>query len=165
MEFLQYVEGAARTMPESMRWDDLLADAALGLCGEAEEVLETLEAKEAEVEESLDDEIGDAWWYVAAAYRSMAMQMEIEPPDRWRAADDTNASELLRLAARFAERVKKVRYHGEPLSDHAEALLEALGRFGGLLSEMTSTPTAEVWRANVEKLAERYPDGFEPSGR
>jgi hypothetical protein len=91
----------------------------------------------------------------------MSLQMDIEPPDVWRTLDDEEPQALLRVAARFAERAKKVRYHREPLSDHAESCLRLLEGFGGLLGTLSETPTADIWRANVAKLAERYPDGFE----
>jgi NTP pyrophosphatase (non-canonical NTP hydrolase) len=158
MKFETYMEGAARTMPQSMPWRDLLADAALGLCGEAGEIVELVEAGEAAGDE-FDDELGDGWWYVAAAYH--AMDRIPEPFETRRGAESI---ELFRAASLVAESAKKVRYHRDDLEEHLEAILRGLRRYAGVLSSLTDSSDAKVWKQNVDKLAARWPEGFAPEG-
>ena len=156
MKFETYMDGAARTMPSSMAWRDLLADAALGLCGEAGEIVELVEAGEASGD-AFDDELGDGWWYVAAAFHAIE-----RVPESFESPAQTDAVELFRAASRVAESAKKVRYHRDDLSEHVDAILSGLRRYAGVLSSLTDSTDAKVWRQNVEKLAERWPEGFAP---
>lgn len=158
MKFETYMEGAARTMPQSMPWRDLLADAALGLCGEAGEIVELVEAGKS-TGDAFDDELGDGWWYVAAAYHAMD-----RTPESFESSVRADAVELFRAASQVAESAKKVRYHRDDLEDHLEAILGGLRRYGAVLSSLTDSSEAKVWKQNVDKLADRWPDGFAPEG-
>lgn len=159
MEFSEYMDGAAQTMPEELGSRDLLADAALGMCGEAGEILEVLEGLEPA---ELDDELGDGWWYVAAAYHAL----EIRPAEVTEATDapEVERLDLFRAACRVAECAKKVRYHHDPLEEHRDAILAGLRIYATVLSSLSDTADAEIWRANIAKLADRYPEGFVPGG-
>ncbi len=154
MTFREYMQRAARTLPDDLGSRDLLADAALGLCGEAEEI-DTASSTDAR-----DDEIGDGWWYVAAICHALAIEPESIPPHASPADAEIG---LFRSACRIAERAKKVRYHREAIDRHRDAILEQLGHYASSLSERTPTSKSAIWSANLEKLASRYPDGFEPA--
>lgn len=153
MTFREYMQRAARTLPEDLDSRDLLADAALGLCGEAEEI------HAASSREARDDEIGDGWWYVAAICHALDIEPDTMPPH---ASPSEAAMGLFRAACRIAERAKKIRYHREAIDRHRDAILEQLGCYASILSEQTPSSESAIWSANITKLESRYPDGFEP---
>lgn len=152
MTFVDYMHRAARTAPEHLDSLDLLADAALGLCGEADEI------RRAEPGASRDDELGDGWWYVAMAWHAMELEPDVVRADRAPSAPD----DLFVAASRVAEHVKKVCYHHDSLDDHREAIVEGLRLYAAALSALTDREDRDIWSDNVAKLRERYPDGFEP---
>lgn len=152
MDFADYVEDAARTLPDVPQ-TEALDKCALGLAGEAREIVTADKA-------TLDEEAGDGWWYVAAGY----LALEVVPSSYKGGGRGHPIFDLFEGAGRVAESTKKVLHHGEDLGGHSHVIRAGLHQYAAGLSKLTQTPDHEVWRQNLSKLRERWPDGFEPGG-
>lgn len=66
-------------------------------------------------------------------------------------------------AGEVADEIKKHLFHKHPLN--REKLIKEAGDVAwylALLCEILNTTLDEVFKTNVDKLLERYPDGFDP---
>ena len=156
---------AARAIPEGMPAADLILNAALGLCGEAAEVLAAFLAPDPTGTERIA-ELGDVLWYCAALMTAFGADLEDvvgsqDPPltlaREWRWHSD----QLITAAGGIAELVKKHRFHGRTL--HRSGILTRtvaiVGAVRGLAAHVGGDlPT--ICAANVAKLQKRHPDGF-----
>ena len=98
---------------------------------------------------------------MAAAYHAL----EMRPTNDEVVADRrVERLDLFRAGSRVAECAKKIRYHHDSVDEHREELLGGLRTYAAVLVELSDTDVSEIWRANVEKLADRYPEGFVPGG-
>jgi NTP pyrophosphatase (non-canonical NTP hydrolase) len=165
MTLRDYQLAAARTIPEGMSPDDLALTAALGLCGEAAEVLAAFLAPDPTGTERIA-ELGDVLWYCAALMTAFGADLEDvvgsqDPPltlaREWRWHSD----QLITAAGGIAELVKKHRFHGRTLhrSGVLTRIVAIVGAVRGLAAHVGSDIPA-VCAANVEKLRLRHPDGF-----
>lgn len=139
-----------------------LAYVALGLVGEASELLE--KSVDGDVA-GVAAEAGDVLWYVSRLHRECAISPEETFAD-WPAAPSEErpvgdaAVEVVIAAGRVAEIVKKmIRDDGGELSPaRRDAIVVALGRVADAwlaLNAAAELDPAETARANIEKLLDR----------
>jgi NTP pyrophosphatase (non-canonical NTP hydrolase) len=180
MDARAYQATAMRSWQPIPRREGLLL-AALGLCGEAAEVLADLHGPvdgpvavdgvaRTDDRARLVTELGDVAWYAALA----ATLLEEELAD-WFAAgpiahDPARATaraagdRLVVAAGAFADLVKKHGYHAHPFD--ADALRAPLVAACAALADVCAArgvDWAEVFDRNIEKLAARYPGGWDPA--
>lgn len=163
--------------------------AALGLAGEAAEVTALFEEFGARFEsltiedikefgEKLTLELGDTLWYVAALLDNLGYDCSevddllCEHEDFGPLLDQLGGFNPNRLAANLsmhaglaADIIKKAEWHGKELD--VSALLAALCNVTVTLGEIgnrNGVTLGDITKANVEKLAKRYPGGFVEGG-
>lgn len=151
-----YQEMASRTMPST--GVDRLTNWALGLCGEAEEYRR--ESDEA----SQVLELGDVAWHCHAILTALRVDADMVMASPVHADERPSDMLLLACACRVAEIVKKHVYHYKPLK--GKELLSniriMLWTIEVLARERHNTTLTEVYRLNINKLQERWPEGFAP---
>jgi hypothetical protein len=139
-----------------------LVTAALGIAGETGELIEEFiygRSKQATVKE-----LGDCLWYVARACHALNIDMARFADATAYSTDITTESigpELAIAGARFADAVKKNFAQGHAvdvplLTDYLHRYMAMLGR----MCLMVGVGFPEVADANIEKLRQRFPDGF-----
>jgi NTP pyrophosphatase (non-canonical NTP hydrolase) len=159
-----------------------LAGSALGLCGEAAEVVQLFEEAQpgqdvGQFHTNLKLELGDVLWYVAAMFDSLGKTMlDIDSmfpaPDLQKLvsyAGELEITDLLlhmgRHAGHAADRIKKYEWHGKTLDQNG--LFADLTNIVTIVSELaarTGMTVEELFQANVDKLEARYPGGFTEGG-
>lgn len=172
-----YMQESARTVNTEMPIRERKLTAALGLMGEASELLRavivtttdnqwvlTSEFDEAS-QALIAKELGDCWWYLAECHRLFNepmsdMNLMTKDPEfyPWALA---SASFAVGELGTLAEAIKKnvAQGHDEtlgPLLLHAQNILNVTALMFGLNSD-------NIRSANIEKLKRRYPDGFKPT--
>lgn len=147
---------ASRTMPSTSI--DMLPNWALGLCGEAAEYLQ--EADEA----NSVLELGDNAWYCHAILTALRVDADMLMAADQRPTDTPSALLLVSCAGRVAELVKKHIYHFKPLRTKEILVLvrTMLQTIEDLAAQRHNTTMTEVYRRNICKLQERWPEGFAP---
>lgn len=157
MDSVTFQRACRRTVPVEHRfWDEtftgdreaarkaLLTNAVLGMSGEAREI----------DDDPSSDECGDGYWY---AYTLLTC-LEIEGIDPVPSGGQT---ELYHSACVCAELVKKIVFHGRPYRDCRPALLDAARRYLNAVAAIDPNEAAgPTFQQNVDKLLERYPDGW-----
>lgn len=146
-----YFESCARTWNNSLSTNEQIANATMGIVGEVGEFTECphdpLEA-------------GDVYYYIATFLRLCDVSPNRIDPG---AAEPMMSSVpgTLRRTTELAESVKKWLYHGK--GDCKEAAIECvilLARTMHALCEYNNWNVHEIWQQNIDKLKERWPDGF-----
>ncbi len=165
---------------------------ALGLAGEAAEVLEVFDSGFADfadgvhTDESIAEyidkmqlEMGDVLWYVAALADSLGFTLKDIDNYIGDNAEESlvlfnqlNAMDPLRLigflnmhAGKVADIIKKNYWHGKPLD--ADGIMGALTNIICVLVTASSRQGFDIGvvaQRNIEKLAKRYPGGFVEGG-
>jgi|SRR5690554_317396 len=151
----QYMIEIQRTWQDDMSQREQISNATLGLIGEVEEF----------EQDHVIGELGDVAFYAFTLARLLGH-------DPREVAHD--GTPMNRIAARIAERIKKLEYH-RPLGQTQYAI--CMGDLYGLLDNMIAAIKrkaicgvtgrdffGEVLAANAYKLRARYPDGFVPGG-
>ena len=159
----RYHHEAARTRPNRSR-ADLITMAALGIGGEASEVLDSMRSNPANTTEHRIKELGDVCWYVA----TLADALGMDPETLWTTTAPGQFLTWYEAAIRVAidagavvEAAKKHLFHSK--SDGAIRLsLCLLAGTMAASATVLDTTISEVWAVNVAKLRERHPDGFKP---
>lgn len=154
-----YQQDAARTANTTKPYPIRLAAAAMGLSGEAAEVLAHLNAES----NVLIKELGDCMWYVAEVATLTGIDLETLDAPRPEAST-THTEDAIALVIQcgaITDFIKKVVGH-----DHAmdvprigAGLAEVLPILARL-SAFAGTTLTEVCAKNVAKLKARYPEGF-----
>lgn len=192
MTFGDFQAEAARTGGTDLHPDRQmqgLVCAALGLAGEAAEVLSLVIYPNTGMGDCVAQEVGDVLWYAAHLCNVLGWRMSgVTAPDmssvapvsrRWdtiRYFHEDHclterdpemakvfASRVMIYAARIADTVKKVACHGQPLESHLSTISDALN---SLIGNLVLTCDAKglrldgAARLNVEKMRKRYPNGF-----
>ena len=162
MHLNEYQELAHKTTNHKLPHNERLLVSALGLVGEAVEVLEAVHDYDL-TPDKLRKELGDVAWYVADIGTGLSIPMGILEPSGYSGVYMPASARNLAVHAKNAsELLKKHLGHGhtldrELLCSHLRAVMRELCRLatvegvGGLTS---------VLQANIDKLRERYPDGF-----
>lgn len=154
-----------------------------GLCGEIAEVVELsligfalpypndrkkLPYARFATQDMWKKEIGDVFWYMAAISSGFGWEMLPIPnwsptkPKEKKKSVELIVSELTRYGGKVQERCKKEIYHRKGIkSDKWHTELQAV--FSSLLDlcEVLSLDWLDVLDANIKKLEERFPNGFD----
>lgn len=162
MRLDDYQAAARRTMGTSKPPDQALGYFALGLVGEAIEVLDVVTGLD---HEEIVGELGDVAWYAAALADCLGVRLREAQfsAGRWYETNVAAAIGLACCAGEIAEHAKKVWGHGHPLATHEPMLVDLLIDVLDTLRELAEgfgTTLECVLDANVAKLRARYPDGF-----
>lgn len=172
MNFTEYQQKAAATSGPHRWWPldqagTRLAIAALGLAGEAGELLAVLKEttwSEAEGKRDLfTKEAGDVCWYVAEITTALDLRSEFVHCQNWPRSLTACGGDICVEAAGVAEAIKKHLGYGHDL-DRVE-LAVRLNRILAYVSQAGlpyGVTMFEVAEANLEKLAARYAAGFSP---
>jgi hypothetical protein len=163
----EYQLNCLRTVPTRMHfWEhrgelleiemrnNLLANAALGLCGEAREFIKT----------PTTDEAGDCYWYVAVAAQAVGVYLAslVYNTNFEIATGRRVAGELLYdSACRFAELAKKVVFHDKSIDIYLPEMCECLATYLYAVDYLDETQMDICMEQNISKLRARYPDGFD----
>lgn len=162
MTFDEYQQAALRTADSDKPGDLKLAILALGLCGEVSELASIVDAKGSP--EEIQKELGDVLWYSAVLAHTVGLAMSDLGAIVYSApvpsifgthADMFDASTF---AGRIAELVKKQVGHNKPIknSDMIYCLRALLHAARGAVD----VSLEQVAMQNIEKLNNRYPNGF-----
>lgn len=144
-----------------------LAVAAMGLSGEASEVLELIDPSWSDAfgdRDKLVKELGDVMWYVAEMGNILNFDLEsIDIPETAKNLTSllVTATGVAIHAGQITDYLKKVIGHDHPIDiSKVQTLL------GVLLSDMLyicdyiRVPLPDICNQNIEKLRRRYPMGF-----
>ncbi len=139
-----------------------LEQCALGLCGEAAEVDEALDAYVTQFDNTTAAtrnvvlELGDVCFYLAALVLNLGLEDKLVPTGKPRFLPNLSGG-----CGRLAELVKKSTWHGKQIL--AEVWLTAIM---GVLeaidndADFVGSNRDEVLRENITKLRARWPNGF-----
>ena len=155
-----YQEKAKRTLNHNLPFDMQLATLTLGLVGEFGEIVELTNVASPKIE--IEKELGDFQWYLANLHTVLEFEWEVESYSSFATLDEF-MSNLSVKVMNFADMVKKVVGHNHEIDR---------GKFKASLKEISSLTEymmvdifernpASIRRRNIEKLMERYPDGFD----
>lgn len=175
----EYQIAAMRTANTSERattTEQRLCNAALGLSGEAAELLQltweidvTNEDLTQEPVNDLIKELGDILWYVAFAANTLGFELDEHILDRpiTESSIPREATSIAIEAGAIADAVKKHVFHGHNLDKTVMIwLLGNIIRSVDYICRETSTNISDqitirtVMEKNIEKLWKRYPKGF-----
>lgn len=165
MNISDYQRCAERTIPPEETSGHLMVNAALGLCGEAAEIGQTVtEGWAGTNDDDMLSEAGDLLWYVAQMCRSLGKSIASVPPEPatsrgW--GTETTVMVLYRNTGAIADMVKKRVFHERPLDPIVmmESLQTVVGATAHLLGKRGMTIEQALDR-NEQKLRQRHPDGF-----
>lgn len=187
MKYSEYQELAMRTAsPVSRATDDnLLMQAAMGLCGEIGEFIKANDefrmvmfvpaARENAREHALK-ELGDIMWYAITGMKALGITGEeldgtylpslmTEPDAAWMTFQSQTVTSYMAVnAGAIIDMVKKQTFHGEGHDVDKEAAAGAISRIVlrvKFLSYKLGSSLEEVMEKNIQKLRERYPEGFD----
>lgn len=146
----QYLPLARRTIPEGMTRKERLGMLTRGVCGEYSEIT---------ADESVE-EIGDLLWYSTL----LAEEVGRDPSDSDLIANEGLPITWLKLDGnRRDEYVKKAIYHDAAKGCLVRLAAEGL-HFCYRAAARADIDIGEIRLANIRKLLNRYPDGFEEGG-
>jgi len=171
MNFAEYQNAAMRTAGDLNGTSQLdgLITTALGLCGETAELCDEILVGRWVNRELITKEFGDCFWYVARGCEALGVGMDgvfkLDVSGTAQASDLQASKLMLRTssnAGSLADVVKKSHAQGHPVNT-----LLLVGRLkdycltiSKLLAYCQLTPDL-VMEANIAKLKERFPDGFD----
>lgn len=161
MNFDEYKRAVPRTLPPDPRHPaGSLSTLALGLCGEWFEFLESRAANG----RGCGKELGDALWYIVAIavrigrLEDIHIQQDVSGlgRDLW-----VQVEMNIRYACKVAELVKKHVAHGKSLDvEMIYFLLQKMLHNFHSFAQLTTMGLGRVLDTNVEKLLDRYPNGW-----
>lgn len=166
----EYVDAALRTAPDQSA-EMQLVQGVLGAIGEIDELMKAIPPNMPPCSlehDRIDEEIGDAMWYLALAYSALgrmgADAQAIDwPTGRYKVLDEadySHCSVALQIMATISNVAEKVAFQGEGVSSQkADALSGALKMAIEALAVEANQPPPDIWAANIEKLKDRHPDG------
>jgi len=147
--FDDYIEATEQTAPDQPPFRDIV-QGTWGLSAEQHELNRAMSDEERRAE------IGDLMWYAARLVDGIRARYDVDPLDHVQ-TDQPRLSVAHRLlcdALKGAEFQRKVGAH---------KVARAAGRVVGALLMKVDEPV-EIMRANIDKLTDRYPDGYEAGG-
>jgi len=153
MKWTDYVDAAVKTAADHPPKQQL-AQAALGIAGELGEVHDA-------PPDERDEEAGDCFWYLALA--AHAVDQIVEGPMPEPGGYGLRGDFAIDPISRLAEMTEGIVYQHEPVERYTEGLHTNIRDIGYALRGLTDTPAEEIWRLNVDKLADRHGESF--SGR
>ncbi len=160
MEWSEYVEKSARTWNTDDGLRLQLCNATLGLNGEIPEFEDTPER----------EELGDVLFYLATLSRLTGIEVSRQDPCILSTGMILKCTEEMPFATdnhagKLAELIKKAVFHDDLLDDMADdicSLFEAIMVWAEAHCEDKGWAFEQVLEDNYQKLAERYPNGFDP---
>lgn len=169
MNLHDYQTASERTMTADTSPADRLVNAALGLCGEAVELIEEVEASWGSPNLSkIIKEAGDVTWYDAQACNALGTSVALLPPPT-EAARSGSPDRLLRVACKVSDIAKKFYFHTSPedrplflaercatILQHLADILEYVRRY----LKVHEIPLEVALETNIRKLDIRHRDGF-----
>ena len=163
MNLSDFQISAERTMVAGMPGEQLMLNAALGLCGEIAEFDQAVLSTWGKAP-SLFDEAGDILWYGAQMCKAMGKSIAAVPPEPevflgW--DTETTIQSLYRNAGWVADATKKRIFHGRLINpfDMLAALQAIVGGVEHILS-IYHFRLEQALDRNHEKRALRHPAGF-----
>lgn len=152
----EYQRRSLRTVNPELSPRERLLEAALGICGEAEEIQYAYPVDRIK-------EIGDLCWY----YAQIVDVLHLDPETLWANKRPTlaqvpfgqQAGGLVRASGRLANVVQKHVFQGHEQAIIMPAIREIPAQVADLAGRMGYT-MPEIWAANIAKLEARYPNGF-----
>lgn len=160
MNAKEYQKAALRTATGMTR-RELILNCALGIAGETGEVTEIMYTQGYN-KDKVCEELGDCTWYVAVILDAIDKKMEdIAPKKIERAQTEMAIINLALQGGRIADIVKKSMFHKhelgvDMLTECLQGYLQAVGNVGWIYG----LTLRKIYKVNIEKLLERYPEGF-----
>ena len=172
MELYVYQIEAHRTMPYGLAFDQQVTMLALGIAGETGEIVDVVKKQLYHGHDdgalALEEEIGDLLWYLAnlASLFDIPFPDSMPPADGWEQADIADlALELADMSgsiARFvgaADLIDVYRDMGQAtryISNLIPHFLQVMSTLGAVKAMALSA----IAGRNIQKLRDRYPEGF-----
>ena len=163
MNLSDFQISAERTMVAGMPAEQLMLNAALGMCGEIAEFDQAVLSTWGNVP-PLFDEAGDLLWYVAQMCRAMGKSIAAVPPEPgvflgW--GIETTIQSLYRNTGWIADATKKRVFHDKLINpfDMLAALQAVVGGVEHILS-MYHFRLEQALERNHQKRLARHPGGF-----
>ena len=151
MDLAEFQTLAARTAPTDLSGEDMHENCAMGLVGEFGELVDLLKKRKFhghdKLHDKLRDEFGDVLWYAATSATVMGIELVCA---EFHDLDDPYA-----VAVTVALFARRLAYGG----GSAAHLAQVVAGIAEMINAADMT-LDEVLTRNVEKLRERYPDGF-----
>lgn len=155
MLFNEYGSLAFRTANQSLSDDQLLANGAMGLAGEAIELVHEITLNNAA---EVRKESGDVLWYVALISRIAGVKTLEFPPAP---SMMINTNVLLIAVGNTVDHIKKHLYQGHELQVlFLESQLMDILVYISVIAKWNSTTIVEIADGNIDKLVKRFPEGF-----
>lgn len=169
MNLTAYQLAAERTMTADTSPADRLVNAALGLCGEAVELIEQVEASWGAPDlGKIIKEAGDVAWYCAQACNALGVSVALLP-EPTEAARTGDPGRMLHVTGKISDIAKKFYFHTAPqdrpqfLDERRAALLQHLTdvlRYVRRYLGIYDVPLEVALETNIRKLDIRHRDGF-----
>lgn len=146
----------------------------LGLIGETGELVDLLKKHEYQSEpgtpfpmDAAINELGDVMWYLEELADGLDSSMNIISPLGFKALDEMtrnteNQPTPRKVILNLSAHASKIRYAAN--HNHKEELVHQMRKTlvcCAWLARIAGVPMTEVARRNIEKLKNRYPDGFD----
>lgn len=157
---------------------DLLASSAVGLANEWGEFIQLLEqylTKASPIlptKEKIEDEFGDVLWYFAVLSYAVSIDFStvINMQVEYRNTNSTRVKSLVDKCLKVSMHIglsiggiKKYLWHGHefPEKETLVKKFRLLGWHLAVVATLCNISIEEVLDKNIQKLSERYPNGFE----
>lgn len=162
----KYQELAMRTSNKELDKGEHVINGALGLCGEAGEVMRAVRAKHsAGYVDNVLDEAGDVCWYLAELCTALGVHLgEVFPSESSvliEMSDIEAADSIAMLAAKIADAVKKAYMQGHHFDrEYIKEQMEGIAYGIEVIAAFKWVHVTKIMERNVEKLKKRFPNGF-----
>lgn len=159
-----YQTRAARTINTHLSYKTRLMEMGLGICGEVAEIVKIMNSPMTEESRAkMKSEGGDVNWYAAALCTLHKKELsEVFPTDLQPYPPGVSSDKMVIAAGEIADYIKKVVAHGHKMDlDRIYVQLQDLLANLSILLAFYGFDYEEVLWENIEKLLERYPNGFE----
>lgn len=153
MNFDQYQKESKRTMPDLGSLQLNLAHLALGLGSEISELQEAIENDD---RVNIGEELTDIMWYHSNYCTLREIKLEEQENE-----DYYNIMDLVHCIAEIQDIIKKFIAYGRKIDTELESGL--IARLSSILYSMyedMELNQKECLQANIDKLYERFPDGY-----
>lgn len=169
-----FQEACKRTRNPSLSHEEYLLNGSMGLAGEATETLEVVfrhkyNLSDGVTRDLLVKELGDIAWYCADFSTTIGVPLEdtitfdlqhVSEPWKGREHDAEGfAIHLAVVGGKILERVKKEVFHRK-LQPSSVQLVGQMLFYIALLGSTIDASLEYILQTNVDKLKNRYPDGF-----
>ena len=164
MDFKEYQELAQRTTNRILVKSEHIINGALGLCGEAGEVMELLwsDCETLYKNRKVAEELGDVLWYCAELNTWLHGEIHDLECDSMPLLNESVG--LCIAAARVADMVKKATMQGHEMS--VKQIGDAVASVVRIVDELARKygfTLDYIERENIAKLKRRYPYNFDPN--